>query len=123
MSLMQSMREKLWVRTDVGGMARYENDYYHQVSQDLEKVPGNPWFICTLWLAQWLRAIAQTLDDLEEPLQLLEWTAARTHDSGVMAEQVHPFTNEPLSVSPLTWSHATYVATIQQYNDKARELA
>ena len=122
MSMMQAMRKRLWVKTDVGGMARYENDYYHQVSQDLEKVPGNPWFICTLWLAQWHIAIAQAPEDLKEPLQLIEWTAGKTYDSGVMAEQVHPFTSEPLSVSPLTWSHATYAATIQQYNCKAREL-
>jgi glucoamylase len=32
-----------------------------------------------------------------------------------MAEQVHPYTNAPLSVSPLTWSHATLVATVQEY--------
>ena len=122
-SMMQTMRERLWVRTDVGGMARYENDYYHQISNDVKKVPGNPWFICTLWLAQWLISVAQVPEDLEEPLQLIEWAATRTLPSGVMAEQVHPYSNEPLSVSPLTWSHATYVATIQQYNTKARVLS
>ncbi len=119
---METMRDRLWVKTDVGGMARYENDYYHQVSQDVTKVPGNPWFICTLWLAQWYIATATSPGDLEEPFRLIEWTADRTLHSGVMAEQVHPFSNEPLSVSPLTWSHATYVATIHQYNSKAREL-
>src|SRR5947199_7129209 len=34
----------------VGGVARYENDYYHRISNDIAAVPGNPWFICTLWL-------------------------------------------------------------------------
>ena len=48
---MQAVRDRLWVKTEVGGVARYENDYYHRVSQDIENVPGNPWFICTLWLA------------------------------------------------------------------------
>jgi hypothetical protein len=32
-----------------------------------------------------------------------------------MAEQVHPHTNAPLSVSPLTWSHATLVMTVREY--------
>ena len=32
-----------------------------------------------------------------------------------MAEQVHPYTNAPLSVSPLTWSHATLVMTVLEY--------
>jgi hypothetical protein len=39
-----------------------------------------------------------------------------------MAEQVHPYTNEPLSVSPLTWSHATLVATVQEYLAKRAYL-
>ena len=32
-----------------------------------------------------------------------------------MAEQLHPFTGEPLSVSPLTWSHAAFVASVERY--------
>jgi GH15 family glucan-1,4-alpha-glucosidase len=49
-STMKQVEEKLWVKTRVGGLARYENDYYHRVSNDIASVPGNPWFICTLWL-------------------------------------------------------------------------
>jgi GH15 family glucan-1,4-alpha-glucosidase len=48
---MHNLRERLWVKSNVGGVARYENDSYHQVSQDIANVPGNPWFVCTLWLA------------------------------------------------------------------------
>ncbi len=118
MATMNIMRERLWVKTDVGGMARYENDTYHQVSQDTGRVPGNPWFICTLWLAQWYIATAQTLDDLKPALDILNWVAARALPSGVMAEQVHPFSDEPLSVSPLTWSHATFVTTVCEYIDR-----
>ena len=120
---METMRERLSVRTRVGGIARYENDYYHQVSEDITKVPGNPWFICTLWLAQWYIASATTQQQLEKALDLIKWTAEHTLLSGVMAEQVHPFTNAPLSVSPLTWSHATYAATILEYRQKMRELS
>jgi GH15 family glucan-1,4-alpha-glucosidase len=28
---------------------------------------------------------------------------------------VHPYTNAPLSVSPLTWSHATLVMAVREY--------
>ena len=40
------------VQTNVWGLARYENDWYWQVSQDIARVPDNPWIICTLWLAE-----------------------------------------------------------------------
>jgi hypothetical protein len=50
---MQALEQTLWVKTSVGGMSRYENDYYYQVTQDLAQAQGNPWFICTLWLAQY----------------------------------------------------------------------
>jgi GH15 family glucan-1,4-alpha-glucosidase len=39
-----------------------------------------------------------------------------------MAEQVHPYTNEPLSVSPLTWSHATMVKTVGEYLRRYEQL-
>jgi len=121
-STMKVLEKRLWVQTEVGGMARYENDYYHQVTNDIKKVPGNPWFICTLWLAQWYIAIAENLKELNKAQKLIEWVASHSLESGVMAEQVHPFNNSPLSVSPLTWSHATYVSTILEFNDKLKLL-
>jgi GH15 family glucan-1,4-alpha-glucosidase len=111
-STMKALRETLWLKTDVGGMARYEGDSYHSV--DSKKYPGNPWFICTLWLADHLTGIAKTEEDLQKPLEILEWVADHTLPSGVLAEQVHPETGEPLSVSPLTWSHATFVASTRR---------
>jgi GH15 family glucan-1,4-alpha-glucosidase len=119
---MQAVKDRLWVKTDVGGVARYENDHYHQVSQDVVNVPGNPWFICTLWLAQWTIAMAQTEDDLKPALDILNWAADHALPSGVMAEQVNPYTNAPLSVSPLTWSHATLVMTVREYMARRAEV-
>lgn len=113
---MQSLADTLWVRTDIGGCARYERDYYHQVERDrVDLVPGNPWVICTLWQAQYRIAAARTIDELEEALPLLEWAHKRASDSGVLAEQFNPYSGEPISVSPLTWSHATVVTTVVQY--------
>lgn len=120
---MNAVRTRLWVKTDVGGIARYENDYYHQQSQDIAKVPGNPWFICTLWLAEWIIVTATSRSDLKEAADLLEWCARHGLPSGVLAEQVHPYSHAPLSVSPLTWSHATVVMTVQEYLAKWRVLS
>lgn len=114
-STMEALERRLWCRTDVGGMARYEDDYYHQVSKDLSAVPGNPWFICTLWLADWYAARARTAADLVRARELLEWVCEHALPSGVLAEQVHPYTGQPMSVSPLTWSHAAFVESVNQY--------
>ncbi len=119
---MQAIKDRLWIKTDVGGVARYEDDYYHQVSHDLANVPGNPWFICTMWLAQYEIASARSEANLKEAIKILEWVADHALPSGALAEQVHPYTNEPLSVSPLTWSHATLVTVVLEYIEKRRVL-
>lgn len=121
--VMDSLFERLWVKTEVGGCARYENDYYFQTSQDIATVPGNPWFICTLWRARYIIARAKSPQDLQGALPLLRWVQERALPSGVLAEQVHPFTDSPLSVSPLTWSHAEYVTAFLAYLDKLSTLS
>lgn len=122
-STQKQVADGLVCRTDVGGVARYRGDYYHQIASDLDKVPGNPWFICTLWQADYQIAKAQTLEELETALPVLRWVASHKLRSGVLAEQVHPYSGDPLSVSPLTWSHATYVSTVQAYLEKRELLA
>jgi len=119
---MNAIKERLWVKTEVGGIARYEGDTYHKVSDHTQDIPGNPWLLCTLWLAQWYIAKAETSEELQEAIPILEWVAKRALPSGVLAEQVHPFTNQPLSVSPLTWSHAAFVTTVLEYVNKVGEI-
>jgi GH15 family glucan-1,4-alpha-glucosidase len=122
-SHMQAIRERLWVKTDIGGIARYERDPYHQVERHaLHEVPGNPWVICTLWYAQWLIAKATNESELREALEYLEWTNWRASASGVLAEQYHPYSGAQISVSPLTWSHATLMTTVNQYRQKHAAL-
>jgi GH15 family glucan-1,4-alpha-glucosidase len=103
-------------------VARYTNDHYHQVSQDIANVPGNPWFICTLWLAEWYALVAKTDEELKKALELLEWVANHALPSGILAEQVDPYTDQPLSVSPLSWSHAAYVSTVLTYLQRKQRL-
>jgi len=115
---MRAIESRLWVKTDVGGLARYESDYYQAVTTEFNQVPGNPWFICTMWLADWKIARARTQEELREALPILDWAASHALPSGILAEQVHPNTNAPLSVSPLTWSHATVISTLMSYLGK-----
>ena len=102
-----------------GGVARFENDDYMRTDG---RFAGNPWFICTLWLAEYYIALAKTAADLEKPLNILKWVARAALPSGVLAEQLDPATGEHVSVSPLTWSHSTFVATVHSYLRKSRHL-
>ncbi|HMK51579.1 MAG TPA: glycoside hydrolase family 15 protein [Thermodesulfobacteriota bacterium] len=119
---MNAIKEGLWVKTDVGGVARYEGDRYHRATENLKEVPGNPWVICTLWLAQWIISKAKGPEEMGEAIAILDWVASRALPSGVLAEQVHPITNQPLSVSPLTWSHAAFVSTVLEYLNKLGKI-
>jgi GH15 family glucan-1,4-alpha-glucosidase len=118
-STAEVVERTLTVRSAVGGLARYEGDYYFRVSDDF---PGNPWIICTMWLAQYKIMLAKTITELAEPMRLIEWATGLAASTGVFSEQVHPITAEPLSVSPLTWSHAEYVKTVMDYADKVAAL-
>lgn len=114
------LNDKLWVHSAVGGMARYPGDYYFRKT---EAYPGNPWVICTMWLAQVRCLQAKTVADLEEPKRLLAWAESRAERTGVLAEQYHPDTGEPLSVSPLTWSQAEVLALIEDLRQATARVA
>nr|HMT09168.1 glycoside hydrolase family 15 protein [Pyrinomonadaceae bacterium] len=96
-----------------GGVARFENDGYMLES---DGIVGNSWIICTLWLAEYKIAIG----DLDAAEKLIEWVVDQALPSGVLPEQVDPVTVKHLSVSPLTWSHSTFVATVLSYVNKQR---
>ena len=103
-------------------MARYERDYYFRVTEDFEKVPGNPWIICTLWLADWYIARATSQTEMRGAIDLLDWACRCASTTGILPEQVHPHTLQPLSVAPLTWSHAQFVSTTAKYLEKLQML-
>jgi GH15 family glucan-1,4-alpha-glucosidase len=106
-STMDQLQHRLWVDGPVGGLARYEGDGYHRANPEQS---GNPWIISTLWLADYLIRTDEDGQNLGQAEQLLEWVAKHSLPSGVMPEQVHPDSGRALSVSPLTWSHATFVS-------------
>jgi GH15 family glucan-1,4-alpha-glucosidase len=118
----EAVRRQLSLETPIGGLARYQNDCYQRESDVPKDVPGNPWFISTLWLGEYLIVRAEDLEQLHEAVPCLEWCAKNALPSGVLAEQVHPVKGSPLSVSPLTWSHAAFVWVVLQYTEKFRSL-
>ena len=121
-STMEQLIDSLTVQTEVGGLSRYTNDYYHSVVEPTKEIPGNPWILTTLWAAQWRIARAKSVEELQAERAVFDWCVERTSDAGMLAEQYNPETGEPLSVSPLTWSHATYIETVLQYLQRERDL-
>jgi glucoamylase len=84
----------------VGGILRYEGDTYRG---------GNPWIICTLWLA-W----QQALDGAElEALDLYRWALDHRTSLDLLPEQVDQQTGTPCWVVPLAWSHAMFLLLTQ----------
>lgn len=102
----------------IAGCARYQNDVCQRPDDSPEDIPSNPWFISTLWLAEYYIARAENLQELRKAIPYLEWCTKNALPSGVLAEQVHPANSSPLSVSPLTWSHSSFVWTVELYTDK-----
>ncbi|MCA9369647.1 MAG: glycoside hydrolase family 15 protein [Pseudomonadales bacterium] len=114
----QQVQARLWNPSQLGGYIRYERDAYFRAS-DLP----NPWFITTLWDAQCtLLQPELTERDLESAKQTLDWVVEHVYQSGILAEQLDPYTGESLSATPLVWSHAVYIETIQMYLEKKRDL-
>ncbi|KKU81740.1 MAG: Glycoside hydrolase 15-related protein [Parcubacteria group bacterium GW2011_GWA1_47_8] len=113
------VESRLLCKTNVSGVARYEGDPYFQITSN---VPGNPWIITTLWLAQYYIARAKKEADFEQAKKWLTWATEHASPSGMFPEQLHPYTGEQLSAMPLTWSHAEFITTIVRYLDKLEEL-
>jgi glucoamylase len=117
-----AIQKELWVNSPVGGCARYRNDQYYRQESCPEYISGNPWFIATLWLAEYYILRAENKEELREAIPYLEWCTKNALPSGVLAEQVDPMTGSPLSVSPLTWSHSAYVWAVMGYIKKIDSL-
>ena len=117
---LQTVEDRLRVDAKSIGYVRYENDTYYTLQ---DTGTPNPWVITTLWMAQYCIMAAESLKGLEQAYQILEWTCEHATESGVLAEQMHPHTGEHLSTAPLTWSHAEFVITVDEYLKKHAELS
>ncbi len=90
---------------DVLPLPRYENDMYNR--QDPDSL-GNPWFITTLWQAQFLMETNQAA----RAAKIVDWVRGYMLKSGVLAEQINLKTKAILSVAPLAWSQAEFINTV-----------
>lgn len=102
---MKAIEDRLVIKNEIGGVARRENDFYNKVD---DRYPGNPWFICTLWMAQYWIMRKQ----IPKAVPYIKWVVDHTDITGLMAEQANPNTGHGESVKPLTWSHGEFVRTI-----------
>jgi glucoamylase len=99
------IEEILLDKTPAGGSPRYENDNYFASDPAFL---GNPWFVTTLWMAQYY---ART-GNVAKARGYIKWTLEHATESGILAEQINPSDGTSLSVSPLVWSHAELANTI-----------
>jgi GH15 family glucan-1,4-alpha-glucosidase len=110
-----TIEEKLCMKTGITGVPRYEEDNYFRPSKNM---PPNPWFVTTLWLAQYYIAEAKKEEDLDVVKEIFNWVCKHALSTGILSEQLNPYTGEQLSATPLTWSHAEYLITIIDYLEK-----
>jgi GH15 family glucan-1,4-alpha-glucosidase len=109
---------RLYSDGPIGGFIRYEHDGYFKSTDK-----SNPWIITTLWEAQ--RRLSRedvNEEDIKYTREILDWVIKYMYPSGVLAEQLNPYTGENLSSTPLVWSHATYVETVLKYIQSLRKL-
>ena len=101
----QTINQTFGLGQGVIGLPRYENDYYRRVS---DTVTGNWWPITSLWMAQYYIETGQ----VDKALATTQWIKSHAGGSGILPEQVSPIDDSFVSVAPLTWTHAEYVATL-----------
>jgi glucoamylase len=86
------------------GIGRYPGDAYHG---------GNPWFITTLWMALY----NCQLGNYEKAKTLIDWSAKHVDEIQLFAEQVNKENGEPVSASPLAWSHAMFILSLLDFKE------
>lgn len=114
-----TIEDKLCIKTGIAGVPRYEGDNYFRQAKTM---PPNPWFVTTLWLAQYYIAEAKNREDLTEVREIFNWVCKYALSTGILSEQLNPYTGEQLSASPLTWSHAEFLVTVVAYLERLEEL-
>jgi len=100
----ETVKEFFGINTGSMGLPRYENDNYRRNN---DQGVSNYWFISTMWLAQYY--IEQADKRYED---IMKWVNNSSLSTGMMSEQIDPFTNEIISPAPLTWTHAEFITTL-----------
>ena len=104
-STLLCIEKRLLNTSPIGGVIRYEGDDYFLSKRQYK---GNPWIVCTLWLAQ----IYLSCKRSDEAKALIDWSMSRQLTSGSLSEQFDPENGFAIGVTPLVWSHAEMVGTL-----------
>jgi GH15 family glucan-1,4-alpha-glucosidase len=104
-STLLAVEKRLLNTSPIGGVIRDEHDGYFL---EKTKYKGNPWAVCSLWLAQYYQSLHRT----EDAQALTAWSLARMQPSGALSEQFDPETGAAIGVTPLVWSHAELINTL-----------
>jgi len=110
-STVNAIEEQLWVKTSIGGIARYSGDGYLKVSSD---IIGNPWILTTLYLAMY----RTDMNECARAKQLIEWAPDRASSTRLLSEQVNAYDGSSVGVLPLAWSHAAYILSVRKLASK-----
>lgn len=102
---LDTIENKLLDKSPSGGSPRYEYDGYFRSDPAYS---GNPWFVTTLWLAQYYATQGENI----RAKSLIQWTMDHALPSGVLSEQVTPKDGTIVGVTPLVWSHAELINAI-----------
>jgi GH15 family glucan-1,4-alpha-glucosidase len=102
---LQNIEKKLLDVSPSGGSPRYEHDNYFR-SEPAHM--GNPWFVTTLWLAQYYAENGEK----ERAKHYIDWALKHSLPSGVLSEQITPEDGKIVGVTPLVWSHAELIRAI-----------
>jgi GH15 family glucan-1,4-alpha-glucosidase len=95
-------------------LPRYEHDQYYTVDP---AGLGNPWFVTSLWLAEYDTQTGNT----ERAKKTIQWVKDRMLSTGVLSEQINPFSLAFTSVAPLAWSQAEFLSSILDlYSNKPK---
>ena len=87
------------------GIGRFPDD----ANDGFRSTGGGPWPVCSLWLAQYYRAVGRH----EESDGLLAFVLAHV-DPTAISEQLEPVTGQPRGARGLAWAHAELVTTLLQ---------
>lgn len=99
----------------VSPVPRYENDQYNTVDPS---GLGNPWFITTFWMAQY--ALLEE-GDTHQAQAAVDWALELMMPTGVLSEQINPYSYKFISVAPLAWSQAEFLNTVLDLTEKKTE--
>ena len=74
-------------------------------------------------MAQYVIAKAMTISELQKAVPMLQWVAEHATESGMLPEQLDPYTGQSISVSPLSWSHGEFILTVHKFIDKLNSFS